>query len=323
MTPLPPLPPNFIPRLEAVSELRDLVFTEGQATNIAVTAVAGMGGIGKTVLASALCRDKVVQRAFPDGIAWITIGREWDGDLKSRIRELAKAFGDDLHLYDNKLACENQYRNLLRSKAALVVVDDVWNVEHLRPLLVDSPRSRFVFTTRDCGIAKAVTRRKYAAGRLHIDEALVLLARSAGKRVAKLPPQADQIIRECGYLAGAVAQIGASLRDVTIPEWRDTLHALETADFSAIEEKLPSGQQSFFKSLEVSIEAIAPQMRERYLKLATLLEDVSAPVVVLQTLWAATDEEARRSARYFVDRSLATWEVGQIRLKESNCMICS
>jgi len=45
-------------------------------TRIAVTAFAGMGAIGNTVLATAFCpgTDCV---AFPHGIAWITIGREW------------------------------------------------------------------------------------------------------------------------------------------------------------------------------------------------------------------------------------------------------
>ena len=86
---IPPLPQNFIPRATAVADLRNLLFTEGAETKIAVTAVAGMGGIGKTVLATALCRDTAVQRAFPDGIAWITIGREWDGDFVTRMREVA------------------------------------------------------------------------------------------------------------------------------------------------------------------------------------------------------------------------------------------
>jgi len=34
--------------------------------------VQGMGGIGKSVLASALAHDKEVSRAFPDGIYWLT-----------------------------------------------------------------------------------------------------------------------------------------------------------------------------------------------------------------------------------------------------------
>jgi len=122
---VPNLPRNHVIREKPLEELRDMVFTEGAGANIAVTALAGMGGIGKTVLATALCRDLVVQRAFPDGIAWITVGREWDGDFVTRMREVARALGDDLAGYDNPLACENRYRTILREKAALVVVDDV------------------------------------------------------------------------------------------------------------------------------------------------------------------------------------------------------
>ncbi len=306
---VPPLPQNFILREKAIADLRDLVFTEGQETNIAVTAVAGMGGIGKTVLVSALCRDKVLQRAFPDGVAWVTIGREWDSDFVARMREVGRALGEDVERgWDTKQACANQYRTILRDKAALVVVDDVWNVEDLKPLLVDAPRSRFLFTTRDGGIAKAVTERKYAADLLPDDEARVLLARSAGKKVAELPPESDQIIRECDGLAAAVAQIGGSLRELSPPQWRDTLDALQRADISAIEEQLPSGQQSFFKSLAVSIQAMPQEMQERYVTLAVLLEDVLAPLAVLQALWVVKEAEARRTARYFVERSLATWE---------------
>ena len=106
---VPNLPQNYLVRAQHLAALRDLVFTEGAGGNIAVTALAGMGGIGKTVLAAALCRDLVVQRAFPDGIAWITMGREWDGDLVTRMREVARALGDDLSGYDNRLACENRY----------------------------------------------------------------------------------------------------------------------------------------------------------------------------------------------------------------------
>ena len=123
-----------------------------------------------------------------------------------------------------------------------------------------------------------------------------------------LPAEAERIIQACGELALAVAQVGASLRDVSREEWGDALRALEEADISGIEERLPNGQRSFFKSLGVSVEALPRQMQERYLKLAVLLEDVPAPLVVLQTLWKVNEAEGRRTARYFVDRSLATWE---------------
>jgi WD40 repeat protein len=305
---IPNLPQNHLIREKALDDLRDLVFTGGQGANIAITALAGMGGIGKTVLATALCRDVAVQRAFPDGIAWISTGRQWDGDFVTLMREVARALGDELSGYDNPLSCQNRYRTILREKAALVVVDDVWNPEHLKPLLVDAPRSRFLFTTRDAGIAKSVADRKYSANLLSQSESRALLARWAGKIMDTLPPEADQIIQECGELAAAIAQVGASLRELSPAEWRDTLEALEAADISSIEDRLPLGQQSFFKSLAVSVQSVPEHMQTRYLKLAVLLEDVPAPLVVLKTLWAVNEAEGRRTARYFVDRSLASWE---------------
>lgn len=62
-----------------------------------------MGGIGKTVLAKALTDDEVVQRAFPDGIVWITAGKERKRDFMEEMREVAKALGDDLSSYDTAL----------------------------------------------------------------------------------------------------------------------------------------------------------------------------------------------------------------------------
>ena len=104
------LPQNHIPRADLIAQLRDVVFTEGERGNIAVTALKGMGRIGKTVLATALCRDPVVRHA--DGIAWITFGRESVSDQLSRMREVARALGPAP--YDTPLACENRYRTVLR-----------------------------------------------------------------------------------------------------------------------------------------------------------------------------------------------------------------
>src|ERR1035437_6359426 len=67
---------NYVERPEALRALRDALFSDRSRQPIALTALAGMGGIGKTVLAKALTEDEVVQQAFPDGVVWITIERE-------------------------------------------------------------------------------------------------------------------------------------------------------------------------------------------------------------------------------------------------------
>src|SRR5271166_5766862 len=209
---VPPLPVNFVERPEALAALRDALITDGGGRHIALTALQGMGGIGKTVLAQALCHDEVVQQAFPDGVVWITIGKESAFDALTRMREVGKALGDDPSRYENELAAKHQYRSTIRKKAALIVVDDVWRSSDLEPLRAeDSPRSRLLFTTRDASIAAAMGAREHVADLLTEEQSREVLARWSRTDVTHLPPIAAQLIHECGRLPLALSMVGAML----------------------------------------------------------------------------------------------------------------
>ena len=95
------------------------------------------------------------------------------------------------------------------------------------------------------------------------------------------------------------------LRGADAQFWSDTIDLLRNADLSAIQDQLPEGQDSFFKAVEVSFLSLKPQIQERYKALAVLLEDMAAPLPILEILWNAGEAEARRTSRNFVDRSLA------------------
>lgn len=114
----PPRVANYLERPDALRSLRDVLFAEDGRQTISLTAVSGMGGIGKTVLAQALTRDDTVQQAFPDGIVWITAGKDARHDFVQQMRELAKALGDDPNEYENALASEHKYRSTIANKAA-------------------------------------------------------------------------------------------------------------------------------------------------------------------------------------------------------------
>ena len=135
----PPLPRNYLPRPDALDALRNALLTEDPGPSIALTALKGMGGNDKTVLAQALCHDEVVQQAFPDGIIWITAGKEPADDLVTRLREVGKGLRDDLAGYETQLGSIHRYRNILREKAALIVVDDVWDSRDIKPFRTESP----------------------------------------------------------------------------------------------------------------------------------------------------------------------------------------
>jgi hypothetical protein len=315
---VPPTVTNYVERLEALRALRDALFAESSRQPIALTALAGMGGIGKTVLAQALAHDEAIQQAFPDGIVWITVGKEPKYDLVAVMHEIGKAFGDGLARCDNELACLDQYRTLMAQKAALVVVDDVWRKSDLDPFLAESPRSRVLFTTRDAAIGRFMGAQEHTAQLMDMEKSRELLAAWAGLEPERLPPMADEVVAECGRLPLALSVIGALLRDAGAEVWSDTLDLLRKADLTGIAEQLPPGQESFFKAVEVSFNALPPVMKERYKKLAVLLEDMAAPLPVLETLWNLGEAEARRIGRYLADRSLAHQDApsGSIRLHD-------
>ncbi|MCX6633873.1 MAG: NB-ARC domain-containing protein [Acidobacteria bacterium] len=310
----PPTVANYIDRPEAVRALRDTLFGADEHRAVALTALEGMGGIGKTVLAQALFKDEVVRQAFPDGLVWITVGREPTRDWTARLREITKVLGG---ASDETVAPETLYRTTIASKAALIVIDDIWSKGDLDPFLAESPRSRFLFTTRDASIARFSGAREHRVDLLEAPQARELLALWAGMVVAQLPPAADDILRECGGLPLALSTVGALLRGAVPAEWADTAELLHNADLAAIEEQLPPGQQSFFRAIDVSVKALEPKMQRQYGSLAVLLEDMPAPLPVLETLWNCDDAEARRIGRRLADRSLAQRDgEGGIRLHD-------
>jgi len=210
---VPPLPNNYIERPEAIASLRAALINDDGGMNVALTALQGMGGIGKTILAQALCRDEVVQQAFPDGIIWTAVGKDPTVDLLTRMREVGKALGDDLTRYDNDLGARNQYRSTMFGKAALMVVDDVWRANDLEPFLAEgAPRSRVLFTTRDARIAAEVGAREQTADLLNEEQSREVLARWSGYSAAALPPDAGSLIEACGRLPLALSMVGAMLR---------------------------------------------------------------------------------------------------------------
>lgn len=78
---VPALPPHFLNRPDALDALRELVIADVDKPTLIsaenrTTTVEGMGEIGKSVIATAFAHDRKVRFAFPNGIVWLTVGRE-------------------------------------------------------------------------------------------------------------------------------------------------------------------------------------------------------------------------------------------------------
>jgi hypothetical protein len=302
----PPLPRNYLPRPEALASLRDAVITDEPGPSVALTALKGMGGIGKTVLAQALSQDEAVQHAFPDGIVWTTVGKEPVYNLVTRLQEVRRALGDEPVANESDLHCINRYRTILQDKAALVILDDVWRSQDLAPFLAESPRSRLLFTTRDADIASAAGARLQQADLLTAEQSRALLARWAECTPGNLPPEAADLVAECGRLPLALSMVGAMLRGKPLLNWGHVLGVLRRADLEKIRAQFPLYPHAdMLRAIQVSVDALEGETQKRYLRLAVLLDDMAAPRAVQQTLWNVDAAEALEIAERFLSLSLA------------------
>ena len=99
---------------------------------VGITAVMhglhGMGGIGKSVLATAVARSGVIRERFVDGVYWLTVGE------KPQLTTLQTQLGRDLGLadtvFDSPADGKQKLSAALTGKRALLVLDDVWHAEH-------------------------------------------------------------------------------------------------------------------------------------------------------------------------------------------------
>lgn len=104
-------------------------------TPCAPYAVVGMGGRGKTMLASAVVRDQSVRRHFRGGVFWMTVGRGGKHNLLPLLQGLAREMGaaptDTPHGVPYVLDSLEQVERHLATVASestsprLIVLDDV------------------------------------------------------------------------------------------------------------------------------------------------------------------------------------------------------
>ncbi len=305
---VPELPRHFVPRERDLAGVRRMLLDPGQGT-VAIVGVRGMGGIGKTVLAAALVRDPQVRAAFPDGIVWVPLGRE--ADVVARQMALASFFtGRQDVVYRDPGHGRMLLRPLLEDKAVLVVLDDVWRFEDADAFRVLGEKGRLLITTRNQRVLERLEARVCSLDVLSEDEALRLLADWAGQPVEELPPEARQVAKECGYLPLALAMVGALVR--RNPEsWARALRWLQKADLEKLRSLFPDfPHENLMVALDVSVEALAEGIRERYLDLAVFPEEVPIPRATLNVFWAPLgldEDDVFDLAEEFVDRSLARW----------------
>ena len=67
-------PTNHIPRMEILRKISSAILNSDITSTIGTTVtIRGIGGIGKSTIAKALCHDPLIKEHFTDGFLWISL----------------------------------------------------------------------------------------------------------------------------------------------------------------------------------------------------------------------------------------------------------
>jgi len=305
----PPLPRYFVPRPEVSRALIDGLMTQAPPDALVVSAVHGLGGVGKTTLVAALAHDPAVQACFPDGVLWVTLGQQ--PDVLSLLSGWIQALGDRDFYSPLTGSASNHLRTLLREKACLLVVDDAWQADHVRPFLMGKGRCHVLVTTRDATLARKVGAHLYDLDVMTEAEALSLLEARLGPLDGDREPAAA-LARELGYLPLAL-ELAAAQVEAGV-SWTELLDAFrqELADLSALDLDEPTYRnESLRLSFGLSLDGLpdgggglSPDDRQAFGWLGVLPEDARLNPAMAATLWDGTGTNARKRLRRLREKAL-------------------
>lgn len=304
-----PLASYHFSRAGALRQLKDTLLSE-HGFPVGITGqtrfgLFGMGGIGKTSLASELASDPEVKSHFSDGILWATFGRQID--LLQIQQRFAEALGDGAFDCRSPTTANRRLAEISQRTKALLILDDVWEVEHARGFYGIGGGCRVVVTTRNRRILQALDAGEVTVEALHPLEALTFLAHKLDTDISDLLPEAAEIVKECGYVPFAISIIGALIKTKRLL-WSEALTRLRNADIRRLEALFAAYEHtSLVRALEVSIEMLGDREREAFQRCSVFQDDAIVPVNVFYLLWSniCSDAiEARGLAIDLCDRCL-------------------
>ena len=298
---LPAAVTDFTGRDAFVSELvKELA--EADTGVMALSAVAGIGGVGKTTLAVHVAH--AARQSFPDGQLYVDLqGQDArPADPEAVLASFLNALGvPEAAVPDGLEDRAALYRSVLDGRRVLALLDNARDAAQVRPLLPGTPGSAALITSR----ARMVD----LAGAHLVDldvmspeEALQLFTRIVGReRVMAERQAALDVVAACGFLPLAIRIAAARL--AARRTWTVSFLARRLADERRLLDELRAGDLAVKATFELGYGQLAPEQARAFRLLA--LPD--GPDISLEAAAAVLDldpYDAEQLLETLVDTSL-------------------
>ncbi|WP_407567197.1 ATP-binding protein [Polymorphospora sp. A560] len=304
---LPADVPGFVGRHDELARLLAAVTdaADGQVQAVAVHAVDGMAGIGKTALVVHAAHHLAAR--FPDGQRFIALRAHAPGqprvDPAAALETLLQADGVAAEQIPAGLdARAGLWRHRMTDKKLLLVLDDAADTNHVTPLLPAAPGCLVLITSRrKLTTLPGVT--LLALDILPPDQAVELFIERAGHRALHEPEAVYRITALCGYLPLAITLTAARLhthRTWTVTDIADDL--TEARDRLA---ELASGDLAITAAFDLSYHDLSSD-RQRLFRRLGLHPGPDLDRYATAALDNTTLTQARRSMEDLLEHNLIT-----------------
>lgn len=258
-------------------------------------ALRGMGGCGKTILATTLARNERVELDFPDGVLWATLGQS--AKPAEALGAMLTALGVTAPTGD-ATASSALLRSVLATRKCLVVVDDVWSIDDVRPFLPGKGDSKLLLTTRDKRICRDLRAETVEIGALERSQSIQLLKREIEAEQTGFDEEGARAFAiRVGDLALALRLGAVQVRDgrsftELLEAMSEASSALSQLDADAGEVRASDEDQrrqlSLSACFDVSIRTLEPEIRRSFFLLGILRDDETIDAVEARPIIAAT-----------------------------------
>jgi hypothetical protein len=290
-----------------------------------ISAVHGLGGIGKTTVARWLVWRPEIKKRFPNGRIWITLGSE-PPDAIAVISDCVSQLDPSFKTRATVEAARGDLAALLQDASVLLVIDDVWpgkSVEVAKALMVPSPGSRFLMTTRFPQLADDFGAAEFSLDEMNIAQATELVARALNRQLSHdEQPLAERLSEIVGGHPLALELAAARIKEGR--PWKRLLDDLsaELVRLEALEEwdddllAAPIGSEtrkrraSVRASLLLSIRYLNREGQRLFAWLGIVPEDAIITPKMAGTLWLENEERAARRLRELASLGLMSTKAG-------------